>query len=177
MRKLPALVIVTALAVGCSAAHEPLEVGSGIYDLTVRGEVDRCSPARATGAMGRVGVVSASGLVNLAAPETSSVSLGRVSLSARDGFHTEAEIAIPGCEGATLRRAWTIVDSRGGDFAVALTEEWSGVGGCAAAREAMPGAPDADCRADRLLDYRLMEPCAAPCAVHIGAGDAICACD
>lgn len=177
MRTTLAALVTTIVALGCSAAHEPRVVGSGIYDLTVRGDVDRCMPARSTGAMGLVGIVSERGVVNVAVPDGASGALARVSLAARDGFHTETAIDIAGCEGASVRRGWTILDTSRDAFQLALTEEWSGIDGCATASELVPSAPERDCRADRVLEYRLMEPCAAPCEVHLIAGVAACACD
>ncbi|MDQ3033738.1 MAG: hypothetical protein M3Y87_15075 [Myxococcota bacterium] len=177
MRTTLAALFGTMLALGCSAAHEPRVVGSGIYDLTVRGDVDRCTPTRTTGALGLVGIVSQGGLVNVAVPDGDEGALARVSLSEHDGFHTETAIDIPGCESTSLRRSWTILDTSRDGFQLALTEEWIGIERCAAASEIMPAAPDADCRADRVLEYRLMEPCSAPCEVHVIAGAATCACD
>lgn len=177
MRQTLAALLVASLGIGCSAAHEPREVGSGIYDLTVRGELDRCSPTRSTGAMGLVGIVSERGLVNVAVPDGAAGSLARVSLAATDGFHTDAAIELPGCDDASVRRSWTILDTSSEGFQLELTEEWIGLERCDAARELLPAAPLTDCRSARVLDYRLMEPCGAPCEVHLVAGGAACACD
>ena len=58
-----------------------------------------------------------------------------------------------------------------------LGEEWVGVAECAGVRSLMPAAPERDCRAERVLEYRLMEPCEAPCEVRIAPDGAACACE
>ena len=176
-RSLVTLLVLAGMLFGCSSAHEPRAVATGIYDLTARGDVDACSPSRETGAMGLVGIVSNAGVVNVGVPDVGSDALARVSLAATTGFHAESVLAIEGCEGARVRRAWTILDTSAGGFAMQLSEEWTGVAACAAVRDLMPEAPDSDCRADRVLEYRLMETCEAPCQVRVVAGGAACACD
>ncbi len=176
MRTTSLALFAVMLGLGCSAAHEAREVGSGIYDLTARGDADRCTPTRTTGAMGLVGVVSERGLVNLAVPDGAEGTLARVSLAASESFHTEITSELPGCEGTSLRRSWTILDTTSTGFQLQLTEEWIGIDACDAARELMPAAPEHDCRADRVLEYRLMETCAAPCEVHVIAGAPSCSC-
>lgn len=171
------LVLVAAmLGVGCAAAHEPLDVGSGIYDLSVRREDDRCTPTRSTPSMGPVGIVSARGLVNVAVPGLDG-DLARVSLAASEGFHADRVVEFAGCPGASLRRSWTILDGTSNGFELQLSEEWTGIAGCASARDYAVVVPESDCHADRVFEYRLMETCAAPCEVRVTAGDAICACD
>jgi hypothetical protein len=177
MRTIPAALFVASLAIGCSAAHEPRAVGSGIYDLTVRGDLDRCSPTRSTGAMGLVGIVAERGLVNVAVPDGAAGSLARVSLAASDDFHTETSIDVAGCEGASVRRSWTMLDASREGFQLELTEEWTGLERCERSAELAAAAPLTDCRSERVLDYHLMETCAAPCEVHLTATAATCACD
>ncbi|AKF08012.1 hypothetical protein [Sandaracinus amylolyticus] len=176
-RSLVTLVISALLGIGCSAAHEPRDVATGIYDLRVRGEVDACSPSRATGEMGLVGIVSGSGVVNVGVPDVTSLAMSRVSLAATAGFHSEAITAIEGCDGASVRRAWTLLETTSSGFGLAMTEEWTGLAGCDAARDRMPAAPESDCRAERVLDYSLMETCEAPCAVRVSAGVVGCSCE
>lgn len=175
-RSIGTLLVLSALF-GCSSAHEPREVASGIYDLTARGDVDACSPSREIGAMGLVGIVSTGGVVNVGVPDVASDALARVSLAATSGFHIESELAIEGCAGARVRRAWTILETSRAGFQMATSEEWTGVAGCAGVRDLMPEAPESDCRADRVLDYRLMEACAAPCEIRLVSGAASCACE
>lgn len=171
------LVLMAAMfGVGCAARHEPLDVGSGIYDLSVRREDDRCSPTRSTSSMGPVGIVSTRGLVNVAVPGLDG-DLARVSLAASEGFHADRVIEFAGCPGASLRRSWTILDGTSSGFELQLSEEWTGIAGCTSAREYTPVVPQHDCRADRVFEYRLMETCAAPCELQVTADDAICACD
>lgn len=175
------LVLAATLAlpvlVGCSSAHEARAVSSGIYELTARGDADACSPSRATGAMGLVGIVSTAGVVNVGVPDVASHTLARVSLAPSRGFHAESVLPLAGCEGGEVRRAWTILDTSSTGFSMQLSEEWTGVAGCAGVRALMPAAPEADCRADRVLEYRLMEACEAPCEVRIVEGGAACFCD
>jgi hypothetical protein len=168
--------VAVILGVGCAASHEPLDVGSGIYDLRVRHEDDRCTPTRRTPPMGAVGIVSERGLVNIAVPGLEG-HLSRVSLSASEGFHSDSFVEFPDCAGASLRRSWTILDGTTNGFELQLSEEWTGIAGCAAAREYAPVVPEGDCRADRVFEYRLMEACASPCEVRVVDGNAFCSCD
>jgi hypothetical protein len=170
------LLLIVATATGCAAAHSSREVPSGIYDLTVRGEVDACSPTRRVGAMGAVGVVARDGLLNVAVPDGASDVLARVSLARAEGLHTEVAVDIDGCANASLVRSWTVTESAHEGFELVFAQRWIGLAGCAAAR-AMPGAPASDCAAEQTLEYRLMEACAAPCEVRVAAGAATCACD
>ncbi len=176
MRTSMLVLMAAILGVGCAAAHEPLDVGSGIYELSVRREDDRCSPTRNTPSMGPVGIVSERGLVNIAVPGLEGP-LARVSLAASDGFHTDSVIEFADCAGGSLRRSWTILDGTPNGFELELSEEWTGIVGCAAAREYAPIVPEDDCRAERVFEYRLMEPCASPCEVRVTAGNTVCACD
>ena len=154
---------------GCSAVHEPTEVASGIYELSVSTERDACTPARETGLMGRVAVVSSDDVLNIGLPDGA-----RVSLSQATGFHGTHEVPIATCPGASLRREWTVLDSTHGGFALEYSEEWLGIGGCATV--AMPEAPDHDCRADLVLDYAVAESCEAPCELRLAATGPVCAC-
>jgi hypothetical protein len=166
-----ALGVVSSLSwLGCSAAHAPTEVSSGIYELSVTSERDACSPARSTGVMGRVAVVSSDDVLNIGLPDGA-----RVSLAQANGFHGVHVVPIASCEGASLRRAWTVVGSRGAGFSLAYTEEWLGMAGCAS--PSMPEAPDFDCRADLVLDYVRMEACEAPCDLRLAATGPTCACE
>jgi hypothetical protein len=166
----------TTFLVACSSAHEPTTVSSGIYDLVVVGEADACSPARETGSMGLVGIVSDLGVLNVAVPDGTG-ELARVSLLESQAFHAELSLDIPDCAGGKLRRGWTVVGSSRDAFSVAYTEEWSGIEGCTSFRTAMPHAPAADCMAQRMLEYQLAESCAAPCEVRETAAGAVCACE
>lgn len=169
--------LVLATLVGCSSAHEARDVASGVYELTARGDADACSPSRATGGMGLVGIVSTAGVVNVGVPDVQSHSLARVSLAATAGFHAESVLALEGCERGEVRRAWTILETSSLGFSMQLSEEWTGVAECAGVRELMPAAPESDCRAERVLEYRLMEACEAPCQVRIVESGAACVCD
>lgn len=162
---------------GCSSAHQAVDVGSGIYALTVSGDSDACSPVRATGAMGNVGVVSQDDVLNLSVPDLDLESSMRVSLSRSTGFHDERSEALPTCTDATLDRSYTVVSSDGARFTVVYTETWRGLASCGTAmRSVMPAAPLADCRADLVLDYRLDTECRSPCELQITADGATCSC-
>jgi hypothetical protein len=168
--------LVVALA-GCSSAHQAVDVGTGIYDLTVSGENDACSPLRTTGAMGTVGVVSIDDVLNLSVPDFGPEASMRVSLSRAGGFHEARSEALPTCTGASLERAYTVVSSEGTHFSVVYTETWRGLETCGEAmRSVMPAAPTADCRADLVLDYRLETECAAPCEIQLTSTGAACSC-
>lgn len=172
----PFLALATGL-LGCAAAHEAREVGSGIYDLTVHGDVDACSPTRATGAMGEVGIVVEADVLNVAVPDGVAEHLARVSLARADGFSTEVHVDVEGCPGAQLHRVWSVLDSSDDRFEVGFSQSWTGITGCDAARLTMPAAPSADCTAEQVLEYTLTTPCASPCEVRIVAGAPACACD
>lgn len=168
--------LVLALA-GCASAHQTVEIGSGIYELTVQGEADACSPLRTTGAMGTVGVVSADDVLNLSVPDLDSEASMRVSLSRGTGFHDARSEALPACTDATLERSYTVVSSDATHFSVVYTETWRGLESCGSAmRSVMPAAPAADCRADLVLDYHLDTECLAPCEIQLTAGGAACSC-
>src|SRR5687767_12925633 len=87
---------------GCASSHETRSVGSGIYELTVHGDGDACSPTRLTGAMGAVGVVSEVDVLNVAVPDGTAEHLARVSLARADGFSTDVYVDVEGCPGAQL---------------------------------------------------------------------------
>ena len=153
----------------CSSVHAPTEVASGIYELTVSTERDACSPARSTGTMGEVAVVSSDDVLNIGLADGARVSLGQSS-----GFHGAVDIPISTCAGASLHREWTIVGSTPGGFSLAYAEEWVGIAGCPTV--AMPEAPDHDCRADLVLDYARTEACDAPCELRLAATGPTCVC-
>lgn len=162
----------------CSAAHRTSEVMPGVYDLTIRGETDACSPARETGAMGSVGVVVMPGILDVSVPDATEGDAIRVSLSRDAGWHDEASLALEGCAGATLERSWTVLDTRDASFEVAYRESWRGLEGCSAAmRSLMPAAPAADCVADLVLDYRIREACGPRCEVGVTDSGLGCLCD
>lgn len=181
MRRSFVVLVAAALAVvfpACSAAHRSAEVVPGLYDLTIRGEVDACTPARETGAMGTVGVVVAPGVLNVPVPDATETDALRVSLARTEGWHGEAVIELDGCVGATLERTWTVVESDGESFAIGYHEAWRGLDGCGAAmRSIMPEAPTGDCDADLVLDYRVREACLAPCEVGVSELGLACVCD
>lgn len=153
---------------GCTSSHRATDVASGIYELTVTTERDACTPSRDTGAMGRVAVVSAVDLLNLGLQDGA-----RVSLDQSNGFHAVHQVPFASCEGAALRREWSVINSdTSGNFTVAYNEEWSGVARCT-----MPEAPRSDCRADLVLSYRNMEACASPCTLTMGASGPSCSCE
>lgn len=153
---------------GCTSSHGATDVASGIYELTVTTERDACTPSRDTGAMGRVAVVSAVDVLNLGLQDGA-----RVSLDQSNGFHAVHEVPFASCEGAALRREWSVIASDAlGNFTVAYNEEWSGVARCT-----MPEAPRSDCRADLVLSYRNMEACASPCTLTMGSSGPSCACE
>jgi hypothetical protein len=160
----------SGLSLGCSAAHAPTEVSSGIYELSVTPERDACSPARSTGVVGRVAVVSSDDVLNIGLADGA-----RVSLSQATGFHGVHEVPIASCEGASLRREWTVVGSQAGGFSLAYAEEWLGMAGCTS--PSMPEAPDFDCRADLVLDYARMEACEAPCELRLATSGPTCSCE
>jgi hypothetical protein len=169
-----------ALAValgGCTSAHESVEVGSGIYELTVSGESDACSPLRTTGVMGTVGVVAIDDVLNLSVPDLAADTPMLVSLSRGDGFHDTRTEALPTCTDASLERSYTVVSADTAHFSVVYTETWRGLASCGEAmRSVMPAAPSGDCRADLVLDYRLDSECLAPCEIQLTATGAACRC-
>ena len=178
MKRIVIACLLSLAVPACSAAHRSTEVSPGIYDLTIRGEVDACSPARATGSMGEVGVAVTSGVLSLAVPDAIEVDPLRVSLSRDGGWHGEATVPLDGCVGATLERSWTVVDSGELRFSVAYREAWRGIEGCGEAMHLLlPEAPTADCTADLVLEYELMEACAAPCEVGVSFEGIACVCD
>ena len=161
----------------CTSAHQAVEVGSGIYELTVTSERDACSPLRTTGAMGTVGVVSRGDVLNLSVPDLDSDASMRVSLSRGTGFHDERSDALPACAEGALERTYTVVAADSTRFTVVYTETWRGLATCGSAmRSVMPTAPTADCRAELALEYRLDAECAAPCEIQLTASGATCAC-
>lgn len=166
-----ALGVVSSLVTlsACSSTHAPTEVSSGIYELTVTTERDACSPARSTGMMGSVAVVSSDDVLNIGLADGA-----RVSLDQASGFHGAYDVAIASCTGASLHREWTVVGSTPGGFSLAYQEEWIGIAGCPGV--VMPEAPNQDCRADLVLDYARMEACDAPCELRLAASGPTCSC-
>jgi hypothetical protein len=166
------------LLTGCSSAHLSSEPSSGLYELSVSGELDRCSPARGTGSMGLVGVVSAGDVLSLGVPDPTRDAMLHVSLSRPAGFHDTFSVPLEGCTTATLERSFTIVESDGARLGLAYRERWTGMDTCGEImRSLMPAAPSGDCEAELGLTYELAEACAAPCEVHLAAGGPVCACD
>lgn len=171
------LAITLSIFTGCAAAHGTPEVASGIYELTVHGEVDACSPTRPAGAMGTVGIVATSDVLNVAVPDvTTDDVLTRVSIVRRGALHTEIASAVRGCPGAMVRRSWTVTEGDESRFELLFAQEWTGLEGCADLRESMPAAPVSDCMAEQVLEYRLSESCAAPCEVVVTATGVACSC-
>jgi hypothetical protein len=172
------LFVSLALALsGCASAHQSVEVGSGIYTLTVSGERDACSPLRTTGAMGSVGVVSTDDVLNLSVPDLDAAASMRVSLSRSTGFHDERTEVLPTCTDGTLARSYTVVEADTTHFSVVYGETWTGLASCGTAmRSIMPAAPTADCRAELVLDYRLDAECLAPCEIQLTSAGAACSC-
>ena len=166
------------LALGCAEAHaNPGEVGSGLYDLSVRSDGDACSPGRVQGAMGRVGIVAHDDVLNVAVPDAMTDGLARLSLARVDGFHSEVEVGLDGCVGARLRRTWTVAAAGPEQFEVLFSQSWTGLDGCLAERPLVAGQPASDCTSEQTLEYRLAQACAAPCEVRVVGGEARCACD
>lgn len=171
---LAALSVIT----GCSSAHLSSEPESGIYELSVSGEADRCSPARDTGAMGLVGLVTAGDVLSVGVPDPTRASMLHVSLSRAAGYHDTFSVPLVGCTAATLERSFTVLESDGGGVTVAYRESWIGMDSCGdAMRSIMPAAPSGDCEAELGLTYRLAEACAAPCEVGLLPGGPACLCD
>jgi hypothetical protein len=169
---------ITGLSAGCTSAHGSSEPQAGIYDLSVRGEVDRCSPTRATGTMGAVGLATAGDVLSFSAPDPTRGSMLQVSLSRPLGYHDESTVNLRGCSGATLDRSFTIVSSDESSISVAYRERWIGIDTCGdAMRAIMPAAPATDCEAELTLDYALTEACGETCEVGILATGPACLCD
>lgn len=177
-KKALVVLALTLTGAGCSTTHEPLAATTGVYDLTIAGEVDACSPMRATGPMGTAGVVQQGAFLTLSVPDLTTSAPMLVSLNSEASFTDEHTDALGACTNATLSRTYSVVSHDGSGFDVAYTETWSGLSTCGAAmRSIMPAAPSADCRADLMLHYRLSTPCAAPCQVRVTAdGAAACHC-
>lgn len=165
--------------IGCGQNHPSDEVAAGIYELTVIAESDACSPSRAVGAMGPVAVVTRGSAIDAPVPDVGDASLltaPRVVLAA-DAFHAETNRRIPSCEGSFVHEEWTLLDATSEGFELLHTQEWHGLEGCEAAGTVMPGAPAADCMAERRLRYDLAEACAAPCRLVLDATAAVaCSC-
>jgi hypothetical protein len=169
--------IVLALS-SCASAHDTSEPQAGIYDLSAHGELDACSPARATGMIGAVGVVSSGDVLSLAAPDPTRGTMLHVSLSRPAGYHDTSSVALRGCTAATLERTFTVLDASDTAIRVAYHEQWTGIETCGdAMRSLMPAAPLTDCEADLVLDYQLTEACGATCEVGLSASGPSCLCD
>jgi hypothetical protein len=176
-KALSVLVLSLALA-GCSTTHEPLAATSGVYDLTIAGELDACSPMRATGPMGTAGVVQQGALLTLSVPDLTSNALMLVSLDSASSFTDERVDTLESCTNATLARTYSVVSHDASGFDVAYRESWTGLSSCGAAMHTiMPAAPSTDCSADLVMHYRLATPCASPCQIRITTdGAAACHC-
>jgi hypothetical protein len=162
---------------GCSSAHLSSEPSSGLYELSVSGELDRCSPVRDTGSMGLVGVVAAGDVLSLSVPDPTREAMLHVSLSRPAGYHDTFSVPLTGCTTATLERSFTVVESDGARVGLAYRERWIGLDSCGEGmRSLMPAAPSADCEADLSLSYELSEACAAPCEVRLAASGPVCVC-
>ncbi len=176
--KVLAALVLTLGAVGCSSTHETLSATSGVYDLTVAGERDACSPTRLTGPMGTAGVVSHGALLTLAVPDLVSNTPMLLALNSATGYADERTDTLAPCTGATLARGYSVISTSASGIDVAYHESWSGMSTCGAAMRAiMPAAPSADCSADLVLHYRLATTCAAPCQILVTAdGATACHC-
>jgi hypothetical protein len=170
------IAVVGSFAFGCLSAHEPREVSSGVYELKVRVERDACLPMRTGGELGPVGVVSEHGVLNLAVPAGIDARLLRVSLARDEGYHAEVITDIPGCIGAHVRRAWTVVDIARDRLEVLFEQTWRGLDGCEVPRDQMPLSPMADCEASQVLEYVLREACPPTCDVLLGSAGTTCSC-
>lgn len=175
-----ALGALCALAmVGCAQAHATDEVQPGIYELRVEADAEACSPSRATGAMGSVGVLVEDGVIDAPVPELEMAELTapRVELAPHASFHAETNRRVPGCD-AWVHEEWTVMASDAEGFEVLHMQDWTGLADCAGAPERMAGAPEADCTSERRLHYALASACRAPCRLVLAAGGAVdCACE
>lgn len=159
---------------GCSAIHPSDTVTSGVYGLSVEAASEECSPGRAVGVMGDVAVLVHDGVIDLPVPEMEGpiASAPRVALAPETSFHTQTNRGVPGCEGAWVREAWTVVGSAPLSLELVHTQEWEGLDGCTS-----PSAPAADCLSARQLSYELLEACPETCRLEFtSAGGAICSC-
>ncbi len=176
-----AVVITLALSsFGCASAHPSAEVAPGIYELSASADTDACSPHRAVGVMGEVAVLVEAGAVDAPVPDMDAPLLvaPRVRLAPGQSYHSETNRRIPGCESAWVHEEWTMLQGGAEGFRVLHTQEWQGLAACAGARDVMPGAPEADCRSERVLDYALSSVCRAPCRLLLGDTDSVvCSCD
>lgn len=163
------LALASALASGCASAHRPIEIESGIYELSIMPELDGCRPARGAGVMGRVAVVASDDVVNVGLVDGSRVSLARAS-----GMRGVEERRVEGCADAVVRRTWAVMAGSELGFTLDYSEEWRGLETCTAV--AFPEAPEGDCRASLVLDYTRMQTCRAPCDLSIAATGPTCLC-
>ncbi|MCZ7681068.1 MAG: hypothetical protein M5U28_20680 [Sandaracinaceae bacterium] len=167
------------LAAGCTQAHEPGEVATGIYELTIARGLDACSPSRPVGAMGSVAVLVDEGGLDAPVPDADLGPLAspRVRLSQDREFHAETNRRVTGCDGAWVHEEWTLLDSGTRGFAITHLQEWRGLSSCVEGAVTMPGAPVGDCESERELEYRLAESCEAPCSLRLTSAASIeCAC-
>lgn len=171
-----AMAALSMAMVGCSAAHPSDEVRTGIYELMVESDADGCSPRRAVGSMGPVGVVVRGGAVDAPVPEQGNEiwTAPRVQLAPGASYHSETNRRITGCDGAWVHEEWTMMESDGEHFEVLHMQSWQGLDSCV---DAPASAPETDCDAERRLQYDLQTTCEAPCSLHVGVSGAIvCAC-
>ncbi len=171
---------VFVLCVGCTHAHVAEELGSGLYELSIKTDEDGCSPIRPTGTMGDVGVLVEEGAIDAPVPDSDRTALvsPRVRLTPERAFHAETNRPVPNCEGAYVYDQWTMLGNSPRALSILHVQEWQGLSGCADTIDSMPAAPAADCRSERALTYTLSESCLAPCSLRILTLDTIaCVCE
>lgn len=167
---------IVLLLAGCASAHTPEQIGSGIYDLRIEGDVEDCAPARPTGAMGAVAVLVEDEAIDAPVPDAPTAPLlaPRVRLTPESAFHVETNRNLPSCAGAWVHETWTVMSTASEAFELAHTQAWQGVESCADAS----AVPAADCRSERHFRYTLRTACAAPCTLVLAADDTVaCSCD
>lgn len=169
------MVAATAFATfGCAEAHGTDSVQPGIYELRVEPEIDGCSPTRAIGSMGPVGVLVESGAIDAPVPDIDAPILAapRVRLTPSTSFHRETNRRIEGCDG-WVHEEWTLTTSNADGFSLLHTQRWENLIACSSGRARMPSAPEVDCTAERILRYELSGACVAPCTLRLTAGEAV----
>lgn len=175
----PSVVSIVILCSACASTHGPEEpIASGVYSLTVRTDVDHCSPARFSGSAGQVAVVSTDGRVSIPVPQEagdpSFEVTRRVTLEDETGFHVESVSGMDACPTARAHHTWTLVDRDGGTFEVEHAQRYEGLAGCGP----MEDAPEADCETVRDLEFALLERCNAPCELVWSPGSGVaCSCE
>lgn len=174
-----AWILVLAVAMGCAQAHVTDEVQPGLYELAIERELDACSPMRAAGVMGPVGVLVERGTIDAPVPDTdlSLLTAPRVRLAPSAGYHAETNRRVAGCEGAFVHEEWTVVESSAQSFTLTHLQRWEGLERCADVTTDLPGAPARDCASERRLRYDLAASCGAPCAIRLTPSGLACTCD